>query len=489
MELFIILLIPVIVTFVCIIPVKGYMLSARATIIGSFAVFVVSSSMAFAPGLSAHGGPMAFGGWLFCDGFSALIVLLVSFVGFTASLFSLGYMKRMETEMETEHEPGQFRIYYALYNLFLLSMLAVPVFSNVALVWIAVELTTLLSVFLVGFENSSEALEAAWKYVVLTCMGAAIALVGVLILYWGLRLTGTDQFTWSQLFHAAPEMQPVFLKTAFLFILIGFGTKAGLVPLHTWLPDAHSQAPSPVCALLSGIETTTALYIIIRLVPLMTTISGNMASPWLITFGMISVGTAAFLLIQVKDYKRLFAFSTIEHMGIILVAVGLAGSAANLGAVSQIVAHTITKSFCFFAAGAALLVTGTRDISRVRGLIRTSPAAGAALLVGGFAIAGAPPFAVFVSEFSIIRAGLAAGHYLVIGGLVLFIVIAFCGIMSHINGMVFGIPLEKTAAKPVLPAACKFALAIAVVPVVLLGIYYPHAIHTLMQFAALSMGR
>ncbi len=494
MELFIILLIPVIVTLVCMIPVKGYMLSAFATIFGCFAVLVVSAFMAFSPGLSAHSGPTAFDGWLFCDGFSALIVLLVSFVGFTASLFSLGYMKRMETEMETEantqHKPGQFRIYYALYNLFLLSMLAVPIFSNVAIVWIAVELTTLLSVFLVGFENSSEALEAAWKYVVLTCMGAAIALVGVLILYWGLRLSGTNQFTWSQLFHAAPKIQPIFLKTAFLFILIGFGTKAGLVPLHTWLPDAHSQAPSPVCALLSGIETTTALYVIIRLVPLMTTISGNWASPWLITFGLISAGTAAFLLIQVKDYKRLFAFSTIEHMGIILVAVGLAGSAAHYGAVSQIVAHTITKSFCFFAAGATLLVTGTRNISRVKGLIRTSPVAGAALLVGGFAIAGAPPFAVFLSEFSIIRAGVAAGHYLIIGGLVIFIVIAFCGIMSHVNGMVFGVPLETVAAKPAaLPMACKLTLAIAVIPVVILGIYSPHAIHTLMHFAALSMGR
>ncbi len=518
MGLFMILLIPVIATLICMVPVKEYKLSAWATIIGSLTVLILSASIAFDSGSLVNGGTKALGGWLFCDGFSALIVLLVSFAGFTAAVFSFGYMKVAKTGNSSEQEfdgngkeqehgngqahcPGhasihgheyshkQLRIYYALYNMFLLSMLAVPVFANVAIVWIAVELTTLLSVFLVGFDNTSEALEAAWKYVVLTCMGAAIALIGVLILYWGLRLSGTDQFTWTMLMHAAPKIKPVFLKSAFLFILIGFGTKAGLVPLHTWLPDAHSQAPSPVCALLSGIETTTALYVIMRLVPLLKTISGNQASPWLITFGMISVGSAAFLLIQVKDYKRLFAFSTIEHMGIILVAAGLASKAADLGAVSQIMAHTLTKSFCFFAAGAVLLVTGTRNISSVRGLIRTSPATGAALLFGGLAIAGAPPFVVFLSEFSIIRAGLASGHYIIIGALTIFIAIAFCGIMSHINGMVFGRPKVPDSGTVLLPVPCKLTLALAVVPVVVLGIYTPHVIHTLLQLAAYSIGR
>ncbi len=528
MGLLIILLIPVIVTLICMIPVKGCKLSAWATIIGSFAVLIMASSIAFDSGSLVNGGTTALGGWLFCDGFSALIVLLVSFAGFTASVFSLGYMKVRKTGNCPEQERGngddthspaqgfnnaqgrspghvstherpyihgheyshkQLRHYYALYNMFLLSMLAVPVFANVAIVWIAVELTTLLSVFLVGFENTSEALEAAWKYVVLTCMGAAIALIGVLILYWGLRLSGTDQFTWTMLMHAAPKIKPVFLKSAFLFILIGFGTKAGLVPLHTWLPDAHSQAPSPVCALLSGIETTTALYVIMRLVPLLKTISGNQASPWLITFGMISVGSAAFLLIQVKDYKRLFAFSTIEHMGIILVAAGLASQAADFGAVFQIMAHTLTKSFCFFAAGAVLLVTGTRSISAVRGLIRTSPVAGAALLFGGLAIAGAPPFVVFLSEFSIIRAGLASGHYIIIGTLTIFIAIAFCGIMSHINGMVFGKSEVSDSGGASLPLPCKLTLALAILPVVVLGIYTPHVIHNLLQLAAYSIGR
>ena len=205
-------------------------------------------------------------------------------------------------------------------------------------------------------------------------------------------------------------------------------------------------------------------------------------------FGLLSVGVAAFLLIQVKDYKRLFAFSTIEHMGIILVAAGLGGYAAHVGALSQILAHTVTKSFCFFAAGAALLTTGTRDISSVRGLIRTSPAAGIALMLGGLAIAGAPPFAIFLSEFSIIKAGIASGHYLVIGGLTLFIVIAFCGIMYHINRVVFG-NASHTSARTALPLSSKVTLIVAAIPVILLGLYIPHQIHMLLQHAAWYLGR
>ena len=215
--------------------------------------------------------------------------------------------------------------------------------------------------------------------------------------------------------------------------------------MHTWLPDAHSQAPSPVCALLSGIETTSILYVILRLFPVMQAVPGAHAETWALVLGLISVGTAAFLLLQVKDYKRLFAFSTVEHMGIILAAIGLGGSAADYGAMQQIVSHSVTKSFCFFAAGAALLATGTREIAAVRGLIRRSPLAGAALIFGGLAIAGAPPLAVFLSEFTILKAGLAQGQYVATGLLAMFIVIAFFGVMAHLNRMVFGAPARAPA--------------------------------------------
>jgi hydrogenase-4 component F len=485
MELFTILLIPAIVAALSLIRDKKGNLAAGATIIGTLATFLLSLHRAFGSGLGAEGGKaMALPGWLSCDGLSALIVLLVSFVGFTASLFSWGYMGRATNEGDVH----RVRRYYRRYNLFLVSMLAVPLLSHVAFVWIAVELTTLLSVFLVGFEDSPEALEAAWKYVVLTCMGAALALIGVLILYWGLRISGAEQFTWPGLVLAAPKIPSVFLKIAFFFILTGFGTKAGLVPLHTWLPDAHSQAPSPVCALLSGVETTTALYVVLRLLPVLGGAPGSAATTWFVTFGLISVGAAAFLIMQVKDFKRLFAFSTIEHMGIILVAAGLGGGAAHLGAVYQIMTHAVTKSFCFFAAGSVLLLTGTRDIGSVRGLIRVSPIAGAALMIGGLAIAGAPPFGVFLSEFAIIKAGFAGGHYAIIGTLTLLIAIAFCGMMFHINRMVFGRASQAPGVSN-LPASCSWALGLAIIPVVVLGFSLPSPLHHILQLAAGTFAR
>jgi hydrogenase-4 component F len=349
-------------------------------------------------------------------------------------------------------------------------------------------LTTLLSVFLVSFENTFEALEAAWKYVVLTCMGAAFALLGILLLYWGMGDSGPGSFTWSGLMAAAGRIPPPILQVAFLFILVGFGTKVGLVPLHTWLPDAHSQAPSPVCALLSGVETTTVLYALLRLLPILKKAPSIHGEDWVVVFGLVSVGVASFLLIQVKDYKRLFAFSTVEHMGIILVAAGLGGSAAHYGATFQMVSHSLSKSFCFFAAGSTLLAVGNRDISAVRGLIRTSPVAAVALLVGGLAIAGAPPFAVFLSEFSILKAGLANGQYLITGLLVLFIVVAFCGILSPINRMVFGKPVESSG-KQKLDSANILALVLSAIPVILLGLYLPGPFAELMRLAAASLGR
>jgi len=481
MELLYILVITALALGASMIP-AGRKFPPAVTFLGALAVFVLSVITAVK---TINGGEVvAIKDWLSCDSFGALILLLVAFVGLAAAVFSWGYMAKFV-------DPGddrKMRRYYVLYNLFLLSMQAVPILSQVALVWIAVELTTLLSVFLVSFEQTPEALEAAWKYVVLTCMGAAFALFGILVLYWGMSVAADYPFTWAGLMIASPKISPAFLNTAFFFILIGFGTKVGLVPLHTWLPDAHSQAPSPICALLSGIETTAVLYAIMRLLPMFQNGSASYASMWFVIFGLISVGVAAFLLIQAKDYKRLFAFSTVEHMGIILVAAGLGGHDAHFGATLQIVSHTVTKSFCFFAAGATLLATGSREIASVRGLIRTSPSTGVFLTIGGLAISGAPPFAVFLSEFSILKAGIASGQYIVTGLLALFIVIAFFGIMFQINRMVFGKP-STVSSKAAVPMTCIITLILMVIPVILFGLYIPETLLRLLHLAASSLGR
>lgn len=471
--------------------------AAGVTVFSSLTVLALAARMALR---IAEGGSVnadlgaAWHAWIAVDGLSALILLLISLIASTAAIYSIGYMGHEKLS------PRKLRVYYASYNLFVFSMLAIPLLAEPTLVWIAVELTTLTSALLVSFENTREALEAAWKYVVLSLMGAGIALFGFLVLFAAMRAGGGADYTWTGLIPAVPAMPPLLLRVAFLLILIGLGTKVGLVPMHTWLPDAHSQAPTPICALLSGIETTSILYVILRLFPVMRQVPGANADTWALVLGLLSVGVAAFLLLQVRDYKRLFAFSTVEHMGVILSAVGLGAAAGDYGAMQQIVNHSLTKSFCFFAAGATLLSVGTREIAAVRGLVRRSPIAGSALVLGGLAIAGAPPFAVFLSEFAILRAGLAQGRYVATALLTLFIVIAFFGVMAHVNRMVFGADgdgnatepdeaAQPQAAAPRLPFSCRLALVLAAIPVVVLGVYVPRPLHDLLACAAAVLGR
>lgn len=422
--------------------------------------------------------------WIGVDGFGALILVLVSFVGLLASVFSWGYMK----VRARERGDRAVRLYHVNFNLFLFSIVTVPMMQEIALAWIAIELTTLLSVLLVGFENTHEALEAAWKYVILTMIGAAVALLGIIVLYRAFQETHGGAFTWAALQTAAPGLSPVLFEAGFLLVLVGFGTKVGLAPLHAWLPDAHSQAPSPVCAILSGVETSVVLYVILRLFPVVAAHPGMRLQNWAIAFGLVSVGVAAFLLIQVRDLKRLFAFSTVEHMGIILTAAGFGIASNSFIAPYQILTHALAKPLCFFAAGSAFLVAGTRDIASLRGLLRRSPLAGAALLVGGLAITGAPPFALFLSEFSIIRAGLASGHYVAVAFLVVFIVIAFCAVLAHVNRIVFGHPESLQKEGDILPATSGLALVLAVIPVIVLGVWIPAPLHSLLSLAGASLG-
>jgi hydrogenase-4 component F len=493
MSVIVILLLPLVATGLVCLPGKGNW-AAGVTVASCLSIFVLAARVAWLVSAGNSVTALLKVGmlkWIAVDGLSALILLLIALVGSTAAIFSVGYMAHENLE------PRKLVLYYANYNLFIFSMLAIPVMAEPTLVWIVVELTTLCSALLVSFENTREALEAAWKYVVLSLMGAAMALFGFLVLFAAMQAAGGGVYTWEGLVAAAPSMPPVLLQTAFLMILIGLGTKAGLVPMHTWLPDAHSQAPSPVCALLSGVETTAILYVILRLFPVMKAAPNSHAETWALVLGLISVGTAAFLLLQVRDYKRMFAFSTVEHMGIILAAGGLGASAAGYATMQQIVSHSVTKSFCFFAAGAALLAVGTREIAAVRGLIRKSSIASAALIFGGLGITGAPPLAVFLSEFSILRAGLNQRHYLATALLAIFIVIAFFGVMLHINRMVFGAPegeaatstqeQDRGAKEQNLPLSCRLALLVAAAPVFVFGFYVPKPLQDLLTQAAAAL--
>lgn len=422
----------------------------------------------------------AYGG-LSLDAFGAVYLLLVAFVGVTAALYSIGYLPAHYSEEEGA-PPPRYRAYWPLFNLFLISMLGVPLVSNIAVIWIAIELTTIFSAFLVAYNDRATALEAAWKYVALTSVGAMIALFGVLVLYYGIHNAGQPE-TWDGLVAASPAIQPAVLLVAFALWLVGFGTKAGLVPMHTWLPDAHSQAPASICALLSGVEVSGALYMLLRIHPALVRNPG-IAHPgnWYVVAGLVSVATATFLLLQVEDYKRLFAYSTIEHMGVILAACGLGASADQLGTVYQFFAHAFTKSFCFYAAGIATMVFGTQQIKAVRGLISRAPVAGWALLLGGIAIAGAPPFALFISEFKILSVGFGTGQYAATGLLTALLVLAFIAILYQVGHIVFGEPAPGQNAK--LPKTSMVALVIAFVPMFVFGFYLPPPLATLIHHAS-----
>jgi hydrogenase-4 component F len=463
---------PFVAVFLSLLPLEKRFAPA-VTLMAATTVFLLGIAEALR--VVAKHKVVAIRGWVELDGLSATLLLLVTFLSVAAALFSWGYIDAHE------HEPRRIRSYCVHFNLFIFALMLVPVLAQPALVWIAIEFTAVFSVLLVGFDNTHEALEAAWKYIALMFMGAAIALLGFFILFWAQQKAGGGHYSWEGLRAVASQMPPVLVNSAFLLILVGFGAKVGFMPLHTWLPDAHSQAPSPVCALLSGIKTTSALYCILRLVPLL---ASDHLQVWMQVVGLISAGVAAFLLLRVRDYKRLFAYSTVEHMGIIFVAVGF-GAGGNYSAMLQMVSHSLTKSFCFFAAGVALLVLGTREIAAVRGLIRTSPIAGVVLMFGALAIGGAPPFAVFLSEFSIFRAGLEQRYYLMTALLVIFITVAFFGILLQVNRMVFGLPtIQPAGDQKLLPFTCVLTLVLAAVPVLVLGVYQPASLHELLELAA-----
>ena len=474
-------LLPLLAVFLSLVP-AGKFFAPAVTILAEALAFLLAIAEALSVVIQHR--IVAIAGWVELDGLSATLLLLVTFVSSTAALFSWGYIAVHQQELH------RIRSYCVQLNLFVFALMLVPVLAQPAFVWIAIEFTALFSVLLVAFDNTPASLEAAWKYIALMFMGAAIALLGFFILFWAQQNAGGGHYSWEGLRAVAPQMPPTLVKAAFLLILAGFGAKVGFVPMHTWLPDAHSQAPSPVCALLSGIKTTTALYCILRLVPLL---ASDHLRIWMQVVGLISVGVASFLLLQVRDYKRLFAYSTVEHMGIIFVAAGF-GAGGNYSAILQMIGHSLTKSFCFFAAGVALLVLGTREIAAVRGLIRTSPIAGAMLLFGALAIGGAPPFAVFLSEFSIFRAGLEGKDYVTVALLVIFIAVAFFGILLHVNRMVFGTPTQRALAtiEPMpdhrpLPFTCVLTLFIAAIPVVILGVYQPRALRELLDLAAAQL--
>lgn len=456
------------------------------------ALVALGASVAVAAAVLHQGHVSALSGWLYADALSALTALVTAFVSTVAAVYAIGYLRVDMREQNRGRGEGlaHVRHFYALFNLFVLSMLLVPMSNSLGVLWIAIEATALASVFLVAFYGSAEALEAAWKYIIIGSVGIALGLFGTVLTYYaGIHVLGTSfDLNWSSLAPVASRLDPGVMRLAFLFVVVGYGTKTGLAPMHTWLPDAHSEAPSPISALLSGVLLSSALYAILRFFTLATPSLGRAyPSALLLTFGLLSLGVATLLLLRQQDYKRLLAYSSIEHMGIIATGVAFGGTLGLYGALFQLVNHAVTKALLFFASGQVLLKYETKQISEVTGITRVMPVTGTLLAIAGLAITGAPPFGIFASEFTILGAGMAHGEWVAAFAVLALVAAIFIAFWRHWNGMLFGTPTPGVALGEV-SWISVLAMLTSVVLVVALGVVMPAPLATLLHSAANVLG-
>ena len=378
---------------------------------------------------------------LLIDDFNIYLVALTAFVGFTTSLFSARYVLH---EVAIGRLPPRFlRFYHAMYQGFMFTMLLALTANNLGVMWVAIEGATLTTVLMVGLYRTHEAIEAAWKYFILCGVGIALALFGTTLMDLAAQPVmgeGLAAMTWSELLPRVGEFSPAILNLAFVFLLVGYGTKVGLAPLHAWLPDAHAEGPTPISAVLSGLLLNVALYALLRFKMVLAANTAALApGPLMVTLGLLSLVFAAFMLYRRRDIKRMFAYSSIEHMGIITFAFGMGGPLANFAGLLHMTMHSLTKSAIFFAVGHVAQVKGTQRISEIGGLTETHPVLGWGLILGVVAIAGLPPLGIFMSEFLVVSSTFARAPLLALL-LVFGIIVGFAGLFLRLNSIAFGEP-------------------------------------------------
>jgi len=456
----------------------GYRSTARLNVLFSLLTLLAAGSLLV-------GERPAPGSYLLVDDLNIVFIVLNTFVGFTTSAFSASYIGH---ELETGRlTPRYLRFYHAMYQVMMFGMNLALVANNIGLMWVAVELATLSTVVMVGIYRTHEALEAAWKYFILGSVGIALALFGTILVYMAARPVvgeGLDAMVWTLLLAHAADFDPALVNVAFVFLLLGYGTKVGLAPLHAWLPDAHAEGPTPISAVLSGLLLNVALYAVLRFKLLLAANPGALATgPLMVTMGLASVLLAALMLYRRRDIKRMFAYSSIEHMGIIVFAFGMGGPLANFAGLLHMVMHSLTKSAIFFAVGHIAQVKGTQRMSEIGGLTVTHPLLGWSLVFGVVAIAGLPPMGIFMSEFLLISSTFTRAPLLtvvLVGGLLL----AFGALLLRLNELAFGEP--KGALTPVhasyVPMLAHLALVLAA------GLFLPGPIVAWFQNVAALLG-
>ncbi|MGI0522763.1 hydrogenase 4 subunit F [Rhizobium giardinii] len=468
-----VLLIPVVAAaLLALLP--GYRLTARLNVVASLLTLVAALS------LFVTARPLP-GLYLLVDDLNIVFIVLNAFVGFTTSIFSASYIAH---ELDTGRlTPANLRFYHAMYQLMMFGMNLAFVSNNIGLMWVAVELATLTTVLMVGIYRTHEALEAAWKYFILGSVGIAFALFGTILVYMAAQPVvgeGYDAMDWTLLIEHAATFDPALLNVAFVFLLLGYGTKVGLAPLHAWLPDAHAEGPTPISAVLSGLLLNVALYAVLRFKILLAASPEAIApGPLMMTMGLISLLFAAFMLYRRRDIKRLFAYSSIEHMGIIVFAFGMGGPIANFAGLLHMVMHSLTKSAIFFAVGHISQIKGTQRLSSIRGLTETHPGLGWGLVIGVVAIAGLPPLGIFMSEFLVVSSTFARQPLLAVP-LVFGLLVAFGALLLRLTGVAFGQPRGSTA-----PAEASYIPMYSHLALVLgAGIYLPPSLVAWFQHIA-----
>jgi hydrogenase-4 component F len=434
----------------------------------------------------AHGKVLVAHEQFFIDPFNVFLVTLTAFVGLTTALFSRPYMR-----VEMAHgrlSAGRLRLYHSMYQLFTFTMLLALTTNNIGLLWVAMEGATLSTVLLVTLYRTPASLEAGWKYFILCGVGIAQALFGTILVYFAAEKVlggeGVTALLWTHLDAVKGQLEPRVMSIAFVFLLVGYGTKVGLAPLHNWLPDAHAEGPTPISAVLSGLLLNVAIYAVVRCKVLVEgSLHSQLPSNMLMGFGLTSVLLASFFLWRQRDIKRLFAYSSVEHMGIITFAFGMGGPVANFAALLHMTVHSLTKSAIFFTVGHAAQKAGSQLMDEIRGLITLSPTIGWGLMLGSLAILGLPPFGVFAAEFLILTTAMKQQPWAT-PILLLALGVAFAAIFGRVQPMVFGDTSARRLPHP--PALLPVFVHLAIV--LMLGLYVPPYLAGWYRQAALLIG-
>ena len=475
--LFAILLAPAVAAVLCLF-IRNAAIAGACNLIASVIVLVAAIPLA---ALSADGPYRFWSDYVMVDLPGAWVTLCTAIVYFLASTYAIGYMRLLKEEQQ------KLWSFYSLFAAFAWTVLVSTVMNNAGLYWIAIELTTLVSTFLVGFERAAESVEAAWKYIIIVSAGISLALLGTVLFYWSgsFVLGPVYDMTWSTLQSNADRMNPTLVLLAYLLVLIGYGTKVGLAPMHTWLPDAHSESPAPVSAMLSGALLNGAMLGIVRYLAIADSAGvGPFARSVLVALGVFSLFIGALFIVRQAGIKRLMAYSSVEHMGVIALGFGFGGGFGVAGALYHMLNHALNKSLMFFGAGNVMRAYGTKEIGGIRGVWDRYPVQGSLWLAGAVAITGAPPFGLFLSELVILRGGISQSYGWAVAAMIILLIVIFIGFLNHFRLMYVSQEPTGTQTDVVLTGWCIAPMWFALVPLLLFGLWWPTGLWD--HFAAIT---